>query len=77
MSYRTIAHRSKCYLCQIYQSHLHGNYLYALLLQQEEKPDSQQNKQISKIKRLQDLGLTNDEIVELLDIPLELIESLP
>ena len=42
-----------------------------------EKPDSQQNKQISKIKRLQDLGLTNDEIVELLDIPLELIESLP
>ena len=42
-----------------------------------EKPDSQQDKQISKIKRLQDLGLTNDEIVELLDIPLELIESLP
>ena len=42
-----------------------------------EKPDSQQNKQISKIKRLQDLGLTNEEIVELLDIPLESIESLP
>ncbi len=42
-----------------------------------EKPDSQQDKQISKIKKLQDLGLTNDEIVELLDIPLELIESLP
>ena len=41
-----------------------------------EKPDSQQNKQISKIKRLQDLGLTNDEIVELLEIPLEVIESL-
>jgi hypothetical protein len=38
-----------------------------------EKPDSQQNKQISKIKKLQDLGLTNDEIVELLDIPLESI----
>jgi hypothetical protein len=42
-----------------------------------EKPDSQQDKQISKIKRLQDLGLTNDEIAELLEIPLELIESLP
>ena len=41
-----------------------------------EKPDSQQNKQISKIKKLQDLGLTNDEIVELLEIPLEVIESL-
>jgi hypothetical protein len=40
-----------------------------------EKPDSQQNKQISKIKRLQDLGLTNDEIAELLEIPLELIVS--
>jgi hypothetical protein len=42
-----------------------------------EKPDSQQNKQISKIKRLQDLGLTNGEIAELLEIPLESIESLP
>ena len=42
-----------------------------------EKPDSQQNKQISKIKRLQDLGLTNEEIAELLEIPLESIESLP
>jgi hypothetical protein len=41
-----------------------------------EKPDSQQDKQISKIKKLQDLGLTNDEIVELLEIPLEVIESL-
>jgi hypothetical protein len=40
-----------------------------------EKPDSQRNKQISKIKRLQDLGLTNDEIAELLEIPLELITS--
>jgi hypothetical protein len=38
-----------------------------------EKPDSQQNKQISKIKRLQDLGLTNEEIAELLEIPLESI----
>jgi hypothetical protein len=41
------------------------------------KPDSQQNKHISKIKRLQDLGLTNEEIAELLEIPLESIESLP
>ena len=38
-----------------------------------EKPDSQQNKQISKIKKLQDLGLTDEEIVELLEIPLESI----
>ena len=38
-----------------------------------EKPDSQQNKQISKITRLQDLGLTNEEIAELLEIPLESI----
>ncbi|NUN64392.1 hypothetical protein HCU40_06445 [Pseudanabaena biceps] len=36
-----------------------------------EKPDSQQNKQISKIKKLQDLGLTDDEIAELLEILLE------
>jgi hypothetical protein len=42
-----------------------------------EKPDSQQNKQIFKIKKLQDLGLTNEEIAELLEIPLESIESLP
>jgi hypothetical protein len=40
-----------------------------------EKPDSQQDKQISKIKRLQDLGLTNNEIAELLEIPLESITS--
>ena len=40
-----------------------------------EKPDSQQEKQISKIKRLRDLGLTEDEIVELLEIPLELVKS--
>ncbi|NMF57177.1 hypothetical protein [Pseudanabaena yagii] len=38
-----------------------------------EQSDPQQNKQISKIKKLQDLGLTNDEISELLEIPLELI----
>jgi DNA-directed RNA polymerase specialized sigma24 family protein len=38
-----------------------------------EKSNSQQNKQISKIKKLQDLGLTNDEIAELLEIPLESI----
>jgi len=40
-----------------------------------ESPNSQQEKQISKIKRLQDLGLTEDEIVELLEIPLELVKS--
>jgi hypothetical protein len=40
-----------------------------------EKPDSQQDKQISKIKRLQHLGLTNDEIAKLLEIPLESITS--
>jgi hypothetical protein len=40
-----------------------------------ENPNSQQEKQISKIKRLQDLGLTEDEIVELLEIPLELVKS--
>ncbi len=38
-----------------------------------EKPDSQREKQIAKIKRLQDLGLTNGEIAELLEIPLESI----
>lgn len=38
-----------------------------------EKPDSQQNKQISKIKKLQDLGLANEEIAELLEISLESI----
>jgi hypothetical protein len=42
-----------------------------------ENTTSQQNKQISKIKKLQDLGLTNEEISELLEIPLESIESLP
>lgn len=40
-----------------------------------EKPDSQKEKQISKIKKLQDLGLTEDEIVELLEIPLELVKN--
>jgi hypothetical protein len=38
-----------------------------------EKPDSPQDNQISKIKKLQDLGLTDDEIAELLDISLESI----
>lgn len=36
-----------------------------------ENLDSQQHRQISKIKKLQDLGLTNEEIAELLEIPLE------
>ena len=38
-----------------------------------EKPDSQREKQIAKIKKLRDRGLTDDEIAELLEIPLELI----
>lgn len=38
-----------------------------------EKPDSQREKQIVKIKKLRDRGLTNDEITELLEIPLESI----
>jgi hypothetical protein len=37
----------------------------------DQVPLEKQNKQISKIKRLEDLGLTNDEIAELLEIPLE------
>jgi hypothetical protein len=40
-----------------------------------ENLDSQQEKQISKIKKLQDIGLTEDEIGELLEIPLELVKS--
>ncbi len=40
-----------------------------------EKPDSQIEKQIAKIKKLRDRGLTDDEIAELLEIPLELITS--
>lgn len=40
-----------------------------------EKTNSQENKQISKIKRLQSLGLNNDEIAEILEIPLESITS--
>ncbi len=41
-----------------------------------ENPDSQQNKQISKIKKLREVGLTDDEIVELLEISLKLITSM-
>jgi len=40
-----------------------------------EKTDSQEENQISKIKKLQHHGLTEDEISELLDIPLELITN--
>lgn len=35
------------------------------------KPDSQQHKQISKIKKLREVGLTDHEIAELLEISLE------
>lgn len=38
-----------------------------------EKTDSQREKQIAKIKKLRDRGLTDDEIAELLEIPLESI----
>ncbi len=41
-----------------------------------EKPNSQKEKQIAKIKKLRDLGLTDSEIIELLEIPLELIKSI-
>ncbi|MFN5856315.1 MAG: hypothetical protein ACK456_10525 [Pseudanabaenaceae cyanobacterium] len=41
-----------------------------------EKIDTQREKQIAKIKKLRDRGLPNDEIAELLEIPLESIESL-
>jgi hypothetical protein len=40
-----------------------------------EKPDFQREKQIGKIKKLRDRGLTDDEIAELLEIPLELLTS--
>jgi hypothetical protein len=42
-----------------------------------EKTDVLQEKQIAKIKKLRDRGLTNEEIAELLEIPLEAIENLP
>jgi len=42
-----------------------------------EKTDTLQEKQIAKIKKLRDRGLTNEEIAELLEIPLEAIENLP
>jgi hypothetical protein len=38
-----------------------------------EKTDSQREQQIAKIKKLRDRGLTDDEIAELLEIPLESI----
>ncbi|MFN9650696.1 MAG: hypothetical protein ACK58Z_19970 [Pseudanabaena sp.] len=38
-----------------------------------EKTDSQREQQIDKIKKLRDRGLTDDEIAELLEIPLESI----
>ena len=40
-----------------------------------EKTDTQKDKQISKIKKLREVGLTDDAISELLEISLELIES--
>jgi hypothetical protein len=42
-----------------------------------EKTDVLQEKQIAKIKKLRDRGLTNEELAELLEIPLEAIENLP
>lgn len=41
-----------------------------------ENPNSQKNKQLFKIKKLQDLGLTHNEIAEFLEISLESITSL-
>lgn len=41
-----------------------------------EKSHSQREKQIAKIKKLRDRGLTDDEIAELLEIPLELITGI-
>jgi hypothetical protein len=41
-----------------------------------EKIDTLQEKQIARIKKLQDLGLTNQEIAELLEIPLESITGI-
>ncbi len=40
-----------------------------------EKTDAERDKQISKIKKLREVGLTDDAISELLEIPLELVES--
>jgi len=40
-----------------------------------EKTDAQRDKQISKIKKLRDVGFTDDAISEFLEIPLELVES--
>jgi hypothetical protein len=41
-----------------------------------EKSDSQREKQIAKIKKLRDRGLTDDEVAELLEIPLESITAI-
>jgi hypothetical protein len=41
-----------------------------------ENLNSQKNKQLFKIKKLQDLGLTHNEIAEFLEIPLESVTSL-
>ena len=40
-----------------------------------EKTDAQRDKQISKIKKLREAGFADDAISELLEIPLELVES--
>jgi len=40
-----------------------------------EKTDAQRDKQISKIKKLREAGFADDTISELLEIPLELVES--
>jgi hypothetical protein len=40
-----------------------------------EKTDAQRDKQISKIKRLREVGFTDDAISEFLEISLELVES--
>lgn len=40
-----------------------------------EKTDTQRDKQLSKIKKLREVGLTDDAISELLEIPLELVKN--
>ena len=42
---------------------------------QSEKTDAQRDKQISKIKKLREVGFTDDAISELLEIPLELVSE--
>lgn len=41
-----------------------------------EKPDSQKEKQIAKIEKLREVGLTDEAISELLEISLEVIEEI-